>query len=1326
MQLELLQKARLVPQSKPARNPGSLQHGGDNRRMTHPTHDLHVYLRTVHADERTSLSVLAEHIQPNSTLLDLGCGSGALGKYLTEKKSCVCDGLTWSEAEAMHARPHYRSVVVDNLETSDLLFRFPGQQYDYIVCADVLEHLSRPERIVDTCRSLLAPGGKLLISVPNAAYSGLIAELMQGEFQYREEGLLDRTHLRFFTRRSLHRFIHENKWQLEHLETIERDLPASEFQSRFDNFPPAVSRYLLNTPDALTYQFIGVASPMTQSTAAELHEPPLSTAQATFSAQLYLGRDGQYSENDKLLASGLIGSPRQTLRFPLRKGNGAPISALRLDPADRPGFMHLYRLALEDEKGHIYWEWTTKASDKSLLAQTEHQQMVWSVPAPVAADATMVLLTGDDPWFQVPAPIDSLLETQQQTGGLLVVELGWPMSADYLVLSNTVRPLQDKAAQLATDVRQYQSLVDRISQTLHSREAALAESQRQLNETTSRLEELNERFIEADSQLQRTSSLLAYAQDTNVELSSHRQELMAHRQELLQACQRQQTEYENLAAHLRSIENSTVFKATRPIVHAKMRIDRLLGRGAMAPLPHTGPQPVEPQPHPVDIIVPVYKGLADTKLCIDSALASPCNTPFRLVVINDASPEPEVTSWLRERASQEPRILLLENEVNLGFVGTVNRGMALSDTNDVLLLNSDTEVANDWLDKIRRAAYADQRVGSVTPFSNNATICSYPQFCKDNELPDDYDTARMDKLCAQTNPGAVVDVPTGVGFCMYIRRACLEAVGLFDTANFGKGYGEENDFCQRAQAAGWRNLHLLDTFVLHTGGVSFGASKSPREQAAMETLRRLHPRYESQVMAFVQADPARTYRIAMDIARIRDSGKAKVLAIVHDREGGTLRHIHELALHLHDRVITLMLTPIPGGRVRLKWAVAQEPMALEFDIPSQMEQLENVLRKMGVQHLHYHHLLGHHPAIKQLPTLLGVRYDFTAHDYYSYCSRISLTDNSNRYVKEPGPGKCGCCPPHSAAPDGRTMEQWRADQRVFLERARYVIAPSRDTAQRMAAFAPGANVLAVRHTDMGEHIPSPYVAPIAETARLKVAVIGALSTIKGADVLEATALQAARTDAPMDFHLLGYAYRSLITQPKARLTVHGAYAEADLPELLAWLKPDVIWFPAQWPETYSYTLSAALQAGSAIVAPDIGAFAERLENREWSWVEPWDQTADEWLAFFTRIRKEHFVANQPPAPPTPAMAHNNSSSNLGDQWAYTSNYLTDIAPAPTAPQRLSLDFLQAHLPAQTASQETRSRALQVLVWLRSLPLLRGVARAIPRHWQTQVKNWLRA
>lgn len=1304
--------------------------------MTHPIDDLHVYLRTIQADERTSLSVLASHIHSQASVLDLGCGSGALGQYLSETRSCVSDGLTWSQREADHARPFYRKVVVADLEQCDLKTVFGASHYDYIVCADVLEHLRQPERILDACRTLLKPTGQLLISVPNAGYCGLIAELLQGEFRYREEGLLDKTHLRFFTRRSLTRFLAEHQWQMQTLETVQRELPESEFKTRFDNLPPAVARYLLATPDALTYQFIGTATPGAVIDMAELEEPPLASAQAGFTAQLYLGYDGSYSEDKKLYALGSIGVGRQSLHFHLPKDKKT-LSALRLDPADRPGFLHLYRIAVEDEEGSRLWEW--KYGDKSQPIGAKHQQVLWNAPLYPASGAAILLLAGNDPWFELPIPSDVLSKIPELEDAVVVIEIGWPMSADYLALANTVQPLQleiEKLSRLTTskdqEISQFQESLNQTQSQLEQTQSQLTHTQSQLHEKGLHLSQLQAQLQQADAQILRASTQLAHAHHTNTELANHRQELMAHRQELMQACKRQQTEFDALAAYLRSIENSTVFRATRPLVKAKMRLDQMLGRNVSAPTPHQGPQPIAPAPHPVDVIVPVYRGLTDTQLCIGSALASQCQTPFRLVVINDASPESEVTQWLREQADQEPRILLLENEVNLGFVGTVNRGMALSESNDVLLLNSDTEVANDWLDRIRNAAYSDTKVGSVTPFSNNATICSYPLFCKDNELPAGYDTARLDKLCAQTNPGMVVDVPTGVGFCMYIRRDCLKEVGLFDTANFGKGYGEENDFCQRAQAAGWRNLHLLDTFVLHTGGVSFGASKSPREQAAMETLRRLHPRYEPQVMAFVQADPARAARLALDIARIKANRKPVVLAVVHDRSGGTVRHIHELAQHLNEQVTTLLLSPVPGHRVKLSLPQEQEAFALEFEIPAQMDDLQSILRSLGVQHIHYHHLLGHHPSIKQLPAQLGVRYDFTAHDYYSYCARISLTDNSDRYVPEPGPGQCGCCPAQSRAPDGGTMQQWRDSHRIFLEAARHVFAPSQDTAQRMAAFAPAAHVIAVPHTDMQAPAPTPQMHAMADTARLKIAVIGALSTIKGADVLESVALQAARTDAPLDFHLLGYGYRSLQTQPKARLTVHGAYAEADLPELLAWLQPDIVWFPALWPETYSYTLSAALQASLPIVAPDIGAFAERLEGRAWSWVEPWDQTPADWLAFFTHIRQAHFVPQQPPTPPQSTQAQAQAQAlpsgkpAAATAWTYETGYLADMAPAPLAPAQVSLAFLQAHQPVSTPAQETRSKALQTLVWLRSLPLLRGVARCIPRHWQTRVKNWLRA
>lgn len=1310
--------------------------------MTQPIEDLHVYLRSIRDGERTSLSVLASLVTPHSTVLDLGCGSGALGQHLAETRSCTSDGVTLSEAEAVHARPHYRRVVVDNLETCDLTATFAGQRYDFIVCADVLEHLSRPERVLDACRALLAPGGKLLISVPNAAYSGLLAELMQGEFRYRDEGLLDRTHLRFFTRRSLTRFLAEQGWALNSLDTVRRELPESEFQVAFDTLPPAVARHLLGAPDALTYQFIAVAQPVAQETALQaqaLLQAPEEPAHALFTAQLYLGVKGSYAEDRKLTTTGAIGQERQTLRFALPVVD-SPLTQLRLDPADRPGFLHLYRIALQGADGAVLWQWSASVVSRSLLAGTAHSQIVWQAPLPAAAGASLLLLAGDDPWFALPIPAKTLAACPE--GAVLEVELGWPMSADYLALSSTVRPLHDR--------------IDQLQDQAQAAQAVHAQIQGEMQHTHHRLQ----------GALQQTQSELASAQNRNAALEENTLALTRHRAELQHDATRLQCEFDQLAQHLRTIEASTVFRATRPIVHAKMRVDRLLGRGdsraGMSPqTPVHLPTPTAPPRHPVDVIVPVYRGLADTRLCIDSVLASHCQSAYRLVVINDASPEPEVTAWLRERAAQDSRITLLENEDNLGFVGTVNRGMSLSADNDVLLLNSDTEVANDWLDRIRSAAYGDARVASVTPLSNNATICSYPQFCKDNALPPGYGTARLDALCAQTNPGAVVDVPTGVGFCMYIRRDCLAQVGLFDTENFGKGYGEENDFCQRAAAAGWRNLHLLDTFVLHTGGVSFGESKSPRERAAMETLRRLHPRYESEVMAFVQHDPARPHRLALDLARMAQAHLPVVLAVLHDRGGGTLRHVQELAHHLSAQATVLTLTPAPAHSVSLRMASAHEGFELVFRLQDQCDDLLLALRQIGVSHVHYHHLLGHDPWVMDLAQQLGVAYDFTAHDFYSFCTRISMTGDDNRYAGEPSPGLCNCCSPQQAAPvGGGTVADWRARNRQFLAGARQVLAPSRDTARRMAGFAPGARVLTVPHTDLATDSPADLPVPAQRRLQagmpLKVAVLGALSTIKGADMLEAVALEAAKHHAPVEFHLLGYAYRHLQTQPRARLTVHGAYEEKDLPGLLQWLQPDLVWFPAQWPETYSYTLSASLQAGLPVVAPELGAFPERLSGRPWSWVLPWDLTAREWMDALAELQACNFATGQAPEPPRPppllASGHGSAAAEAPAQgWHYRTHYLKDLLLQETtaadatrsvaaqdgsnhhtdaAAQRrqpgLSLDFLSAHQPALSVQAGARSVLLSGIVRLRSHPLLRGVAQRIPQRWQMQVKSWLRA
>jgi O-antigen biosynthesis protein len=1368
--------------------------------------DSHVYLRNISQDKRTSLSVIAGYVTANARVLDLGTGSGALGKHLKTQLNCTVDGFTLNEQEAQLARPSYRHVQVGDLEDPHWVAAFEGRQYDFIVCADVIEHLRQPQAVLRSCRNLLAPNGRLLISVPNAAYCGLLAELMEGDFRYRDEGLLDRTHLRFFTRHSLMQFLADESWACETVDSI--DLPPldSEFKAPFDKLPPAVERYLTALPDAAVYQLIVVAKPVEvhhskpDNQAAPLAHKP-ETAKPSFSSQLYFGTAHGFQEDRKQVVPGQIGLMRQTLRFELPRDKDT--NRLRLDLADRPGFVHLYAITLltQDQPA---WRWRVETDGLVALDAAPRHEMTLRLPW--GATSAAILLFGDDPWIELPIPPEVVSQCAASGQGTLQLELGWPMSADYLSLADTVEPLH-RDLQLAQ--RTVQQLSERQAAALAAQQAAQRDAQQwqaDMLRAQAREQAAAEAAQAAVSQAQQAQAqaqtamqdaarnhsekmqAVAYAQEATSRANNALQNLEAARLDFAQQGQNQQqanqqlisqagmlaqqktdllneknllsrrllamqreaeqlqAHQQALAQHLAWIENSTVFRATRPLVHAKMALANLLKPKKSEALVMALPVavPLLPTTATVDIIVPVYRGLHDTRRCIESVLASQCQTPWRLIVLNDASPEPEVTQWLRDNCARHAQIVLLENAENLGFVGTVNRGMSHSTQHDVLLLNSDTEVTNDWLDRLRSAAYCDARVASVTPFSNNATICSYPRFCEPNDLPVGWDTARLDALCAQTNAGQVVDVPTGVGFCMYIRRDSLNEVGLFDVEQFGMGYGEENDFCCRAQAMGWRNLHALDTFVLHTGGVSFGDSKSTREREAVEKLRRLHPGYEPQVHAFVAQDPAAPARRALDLARLRSAKGPCVLAVLHDRAGGTVRHVRELAHHLNDHAQFFTLTPAPNGMVLLESvdtqpnAVAVGPskggLRFQFSVATQWPLLLQTLQALAVAHVHYHHLLGHDGKVFGLAEELGLTWDVTAHDFFSVCPQISLTDHTDRYCGELGVSQCVQCLEKTPAPGRLDIHTWRASHATVLTRARYVLTPSADTARRLLKVMPLTNLRVAPHTDIADvrALPAPRVRPIGTSRALRVVILGGVSRIKGADLLEDVARLAAKQGVAVEFHLLGHAYRHLQTQPKAALTVHGAYEEAELPQLLDWLQPDVVWFPAVWPETYSYTLSACLLAGLPVVAPNLGAFPERLSARHWSWVVNWDMPPAEFLDFFETVRCEHFATGVAPRIVWPLES---ADARLPSApWVYKRDYLPGLTTPVRDVAQLAQDkaFLMAQYSTNPAGLATtqpsgiKGRALRSLVAMRAWPVLSPLARVIPLRVQTRLKSWLRA
>ena len=656
----------------------------------------------------------------------------------------------------------------------------------------------------------------------------------------------------------------------------------------------------------------------------------------------------------------------------------------------------------------------------------------------------------------------------------------------------------------------------------------------------------------------------------------------------------------------------------------------------------------------IDIVVPVYRGLAQTRRCIDSVLNSTVTTPFRLILINDASPETEVTEYLRSLRST-PRVILVENSENFGFTATVNLGMTLSDANDVVLLNSDTEVANDWLDRLAMHAYSTARVGSVTPFSSNATICNYPTLDGMKELPDEETTQSLDAAFACANSGRNIEIPTAVGFCMYIRRDCLIEVGLFDVETFGKGYGEENDFSLRASALGWKHLLAADTFVFHEGEVSFQAGSNPRKERAMQILRGRYPYYETIVAEHVTLNEAYPLRIAATAARFKNNALPVILHILHAHGGGTEKHVEELCRsYLGKAKLLIMNAPLePGEGFRLRIRSAAPSDGLDLLVPaSNVQFLVSLCQSFGVALIHIHHVLDYPFDLRILVESLGVPFYLTVHDYFLICPRINLMPPKQNYCGEPAPSKCNQCLAPDAPHGGVDIVWWRANHAWLFEDASVVICPSQDVATRCRRYFPDAAYRVVSHERMPAHIFEVVAAPpLGKDEPLRVAILGVLARHKGLKLISEALAAANKAGSPLEMRLIGFAEEAMPQVPSRLFTQTGHYEDAELTKLIDDFNPHLILFPACWPETYSYTLTVALNSGRPIMATNIGAFPERVTSRSWTWLIDWNSSPSELVEKLEGVRSDNFQTGMPPLLPETTLSIGAIANEAGDFYA---------------------------------------------------------------------------
>ena len=623
---------------------------------------------------------------------------------------------------------------------------------------------------------------------------------------------------------------------------------------------------------------------------------------------------------------------------------------------------------------------------------------------------------------------------------------------------------------------------------------------------------------------------------------------------------------------------------------------------------------------PVDVIVPVYNGHDATARCLESVLVHTTGAGVRLVVADDASPDPRIPGLLAAFAARDPRVTVVRREQNLGFVANCNRAISEAE-GDVVLLNSDTEVPAGWLERLRSLAHSSDRVGSVTPLSNNATICSVPQWLEPNRYPPGVGPALLDEVARDAGTGEWLEIPTSVGFCAYYRREALEACGYFDENLFGTGYGEENDLACRMRDGGYLNL-LCDTlFVWHEGRVSFAESDGGDLAGNLDRITQRWPRYHDVIRGFIQRNPlwGVQARFGLELLRrTKHPQRRRVLYVVHHRLwagiiGGTELHLSDLIAGLGDGCDPVVLSFDDAGRGIVQWR--PDPGALlEFPLdmgsaPDPAAWVERLLAT-GVDLVHLQHTMrAPLPVVGALLEAASRRdlpVAWTLHDYFALCPGAQLLDAATGApCTSLGDGPaCAGCEDQARLLAGCLVAEWRDTYRGLLGRADLLLAPSaaaRDVV--LASFPELRPRLVVRPHGVADPglLPRPSGAP-----RGRIAVLGYGGRHKGDRLLEEVI--DALDDREVTWHLFGR--ERFGERPRRRVTLHGTYRREDLPGMLAEAGVDLVLLLSPWAETYSYTLSEAWRLGLPVVGSALGAIGERLHCLGGGvTVDPWDPAA---------------------------------------------------------------------------------------------------------------------
>ena len=632
---------------------------------------------------------------------------------------------------------------------------------------------------------------------------------------------------------------------------------------------------------------------------------------------------------------------------------------------------------------------------------------------------------------------------------------------------------------------------------------------------------------------------------------------------------------------------------------------------------------------PVTIIVPVYGGKRFLTPLVH-ALIETVDPRHRIVFIDDGNPDRSISAFLVALGTALDHVTVVAKPRNEGYLKAVLTGLEvverLNPDGHVVLLNTDVEVPPGWLERLVGPIEATPSIASTTPFTNAGTICGFPAMPEDNAPFLDAPVEEIDATFAALAGLPPVEAPTGVGFCMALNRRALQEIGFFDEVAFGRGYGEEVDWCRRAMRHGFTNVIVPNLYVHHRHGGSFpSAEKAALIEASSAVIRERYPEFDAEVQDFICADPLRPVRGAAAIrilaARKLPGRPRTVLLFDHPGKGGaaTYRAKEIARLQAQGQAILLVRPAIQPMLGMPEDALNIELLHRDVTVcfpANDVDDLAALVSALPLSEVVVSSLVGYRDLGKVIAFVRAFLHDegrgvplrLLHHDYFPVCPSLNLINAEDRFCGVPALEHCRTCAPGNAhfrwqvgntainptAPSVDVATHRRMWQELFDLADRHVVFSRSALAVLRRAFTlRDDQVRVIPH--LVDHVAVMPLPPPAPGPVVRVAVVGGINVAKGARILEDMVRLAEAHRLPIKFELFGSIDRPL---DSVHFRDNGRYEPNQLPRLLAERSCHAVFLPSIWPETYCYVLDELLGLGLPVGVFDIGAPAERVQH--WS------------------------------------------------------------------------------------------------------------------------------